>query len=152
MKHVDARDLIGGLMLVVFGIGIAWYAAIHYTVGEPARMGPGFFPVALGWTLAGLGLIVALLAFKPSLHHSAPPKFRPRPFIAILLSVAVFALTVGRLGLVPATVLLTLIAVFAEPVIHWRRTLLLAISLALLAWLVFTVGLQMTLPAFTFWG
>lgn len=152
MKHFDARDLIGGMILVVFGVGIAWYAGTHYTIGQPARMGPGFFPVALGWVLAGLGLIVALLAFKPSLHHSAPPKFRPRPFFAILLAIAVFALTVSSLGLVLATILLTLIAVFAEPGIRWRRSLLLAGALALLAWLIFTVGLQMTLPAFTFLG
>ncbi len=150
MKQVDIRDLVGGVILIALGASVSLYASNHYNVGHADRMGPGYFPVALGWVLAVLGLIVALFSFKPSLHHTTPPKFRPRPFFAILLSVAAFALTVSRFGLVPGTVLLTLIAVFAEPGIRWRRTLLLAISLSLIAWLVFTVGLQMTLPAFTF--
>ncbi|MEO7939667.1 MAG: tripartite tricarboxylate transporter TctB family protein, partial [Burkholderiaceae bacterium] len=136
MKHVDTRDLFGGLILIALGAFVSLYAANHYVVGQAERMGPGYFPVALGWLLAILGLVVALFAFKPSLHHTTPPKFRPRPFFAILLSVAAFAFTVSRFGLVPGTVLLTVIAVFAEPGIRWRRTILLALSLSLLAWLI----------------
>ena len=52
MKHVDVRELIAGAVLMSFGLFVALYAAGHYPVGQAARMGPGFFPVALGWILA----------------------------------------------------------------------------------------------------
>lgn len=150
MKHIDARDLIGGAILTVLGLFVALYAGTHYTIGEPARMGPGFFPVALGWILAILGVIVMLLAFRKTVHVLVPPKFAPRQMIAVLAAVAGFSLTVATLGLVPATLLLTFIAATAERRFNFKRTLMLAFFLALLSWLIFTVGLQMTLPAFTF--
>jgi hypothetical protein len=150
MKDVDVRELSAGIVLIVFGLFVALYAASNYSIGVPAKMGPGFFPVALGWILAGLGLVVALLAFRKTVQHLHPPPFRARPMVAVLAAIGVFSLLVDRLGLVPATFALVCIAGFAEGRYRLTRTLLLGASLALLAWLVFTVGLQMTLPAFTF--
>lgn len=149
MKHFDFRDFLGGVLLIGLGLFVAIYAGTHYRVGEPARMGPGFFPVSLGCILAGLGLIVLLLSFRPSAHAWEVPSVAFRPLIAILTAVAVFGLIVSRLGLMPATVALTFIAALAEPRLRWRRTVLLGASLALMAWLIFTLGLQMNLPAFS---
>ena len=115
MKHFDFRDFLGGVLLIGLGLFVAIYAGTHYRVGEPARMGPGFFPVSLGCILAGLGLIVLLLSFRPSAHAWEVPSVAFRPLIAILTAVAVFGLIVYRLGLVPATVALTFIAALAEP-------------------------------------
>lgn len=150
MKHVDIREFAGGLLLIVFGLFVALYAASNYTIGAPARMGPGFFPVVLGWLLAGLGVIITLLAFRQTVQHLHPPPFRPRPFLAVLGAILVFSLVIGRLGLVPATFALVCVAAFGESPYRLRRTVLLGICLGLLAWLVFTLGLQMTLPAFNF--
>lgn len=152
MKHVDVRDAVGGVALIAFGLFVALYAATHYSIGVPAQMGPGFFPVALGWILAGIGLIVLLLAFRHKVHALTPPPFALRPLIAVLGAVAAFSLIVSSLGLVPATIALTFIATLAEKKYHFKRTAILAASLSLIAWLIFTVGLQMTLPAFTFLG
>ena len=150
MKHLDKRELIAGLMLTGVGLFVALYAAEHYQIGQPARMGPGFFPVALGSVLAFLGVVVALLAFRPTVHVLVPPPFAARPLIAVLISIAVFTLMINRLGLIPATLALVMIAACAERPYKLRRTVLLAIALAVIAWLTFTVGLQMTLPAFAF--
>lgn len=149
MKHFDVRDFLGGALLIALGIFVAVYAGTQYRVGEPARMGPGFFPVALGCILAGLGLIVLLLSFRTSAHAWEVSPIAWRSLIAILSAVAVFSMIVGRLGLMPATVALTFVAALAEPRFRWRRTLLLGLSLALLSWLIFTIGLQMNLPAFS---
>ncbi len=149
MKHFDLRDFLGGALLIALGVFVAVYAGTHYRIGEPARMGPGFFPVALGCILAGLGLIVLLLSFRVSAHAWEVAAIAWRSLAAILIAVAVFALIVGRFGLMPATVALTFVAALAEPRFRWRRTLLLAVSLAVLSWLIFTVGLQMNLPAFS---
>lgn len=149
MKQFDVRDFLGGALLIALGIFVAVYASMHYRVGEPARMGPGFFPVALGCILAGLGLIVLLLSFRISAYAWEVSPIAWRSLVAILASVAVFSVLVDRYGLVPATVALTFIAALAELKFRWRRTLLLAVSLALLSWLIFAVGLQMSLPAFS---
>jgi len=152
MKHLDVRDLVGGVVLIAIGLFVALFAATHYQIGQPARIGPGFFPVALGWVLAGLGLIIVLLAFRKTVHVLPRPPFAPRPLIAVLASILAFSVLINHLGLVPATLALTLIVGLAERKFRWRRTLLLGGSLALFTWLLFIVGLKMTLPAFTFPG
>jgi hypothetical protein len=131
---------------------VALYAAQHYEVGSPSSMGPGFFPVALGWLLAGLGIIIALLSLRKTVQVLQPPPVSLRALLAISGAILVFSLLVERLGLVPATVALTGVAVFAERPIRWRRTVGLAAGLSLLAWLIFTVGLGMRLPAFALGG
>ena len=152
MKYVDIRDLIAGTLLMALGLFVALYATSQYPIGTLERMGAGFFPVVLGWVLVGLGLIIALLAFRKTVHVLTPPPFAWRALVAISAAILVFGLLVERLGLVPATVAMTFIAVFAERPIRWRRTVLLGLSLALISWLIFSVGLKMTLPAFTFLG
>lgn len=152
MKYLDTRELIAGLSLMAVGLFVALYAWGHYQIGQPARMGPGFFPVVLGSVLALLGVIVALMAFRPTLHVLIPPPFAVRPLLAVLASVAVFSLLINRLGLIPATFALTLVAALAERPYKLRRTVLLSIALSAIAWLTFTLGLQMNLPAFAFQG
>lgn len=134
--------------MIGIGVFVAIYAANHYQVGEPARMGPGFFPVALGWILAGLGVIIVGLSFHTAHRVLVPPPFTPRTMLAVLGAIAVFGLLLTRFGLIPAAVALTFIAVLARPGFSFKRTLALAVSLAVLSWLIFTIGLQMTMPAF----
>lgn len=152
MRHIEYRDLVAGIVLAALGLFVALYAGSHYTVGQASRMGPGFFPVALGWVLVVLGAIIAVLAFRKGVHALTPPPFALRPLIAVPAAILAFSLLVNRLGLVPATIALTFIAVAAETPYKWKRTAILALSLSLIAWLIFTVGLSMTLPAFTFLG
>ncbi|GAB4398778.1 MAG: tripartite tricarboxylate transporter TctB family protein [Rhodoferax sp.] len=135
---------------MAIGLFVVRYAGQHYTVGEMARMGPGFFPVVLGWVLTGLGGLMALLSMRGAVQGVQPPPWRPRVLMAVLAAVVVFALLVERLGLVPATLALTLVASVAQRPYRWRRAIGLGLVLALLAWLIFSVGLKMTLPAFAF--
>lgn len=152
MKHIEYRDLIAGIVLASFGLFVALHAGSHYSIGQASQMGPGFFPVGLGWVLVGLGGVIALLAFRKTVQVLHPPPVSLRALIAIPAAILVFSLLVERLGLVPATVALTFIAVFAEKPFKLRRTVLLAAGLSLLSWLIFTAWLGMTLPAFTFLG
>ena len=152
IKRVDTRDFIAGVGLLAVGLFVALYASSHYRVGDPARMGPGFFPTLLGWILAGLGALVVLLSFRATVHAFEPPPFAWRPFLAVLLAILAFSLLIERLGLVPTALVMTVIAAFANDNFRIVRALLLGVFLAALSWLIFTVGLQMTLPAFSFWG
>ena len=149
-RHIDTRDFIAGTALVMVGLFVALYASSHYQVGEPARMGPGFFPTALGYVLAGLGALVVLFSFRRTVHAFDPPPFALRPFVSVLLAVGAFSAFIERLGLVPTALIVVVIAAFANSNFRIVRALLLGVVLAALSWLIFTVGLQMTLPAFTF--
>lgn len=152
MKTIDYRDLCAGLLLAAVGLFVALYASSNYGIGQPARMGPGFFPVMLGWILTALGTLTVLLSLRKTVQAIEPPRLALRPLLAILAAIAVFSLLVVRFGLVPAAVAMTFVASFAERPYNLKRTALLGIGLALLSWLIFTVGLNMTLPAFNLNG
>jgi hypothetical protein len=152
MKHVDWRDLTAGSLLLALGLFVALYAGSHYRIGTAARMGPGFFPMVLGYLLAALGLVIALLGLRRAVHVLQPPPLLWRPLFSVFASILVFSLTVERLGLVPATLALTAVAALSERPLRVRRTLILAVGLALMSWLIFTLALRMTLPAFVLPG
>lgn len=134
--------------MMLVGASVALYASSHYPIGSAARMGPGYFPTMLGWILAFLGLVVALLSFRAVVHAFEPPSFTPRPFIAVIAAVAVFALLITRIGLVPTTLIVVFITASGSNSFRPLRALVLGVCLSVIAWLIFSLGLQMTLPAF----
>ena len=144
MKHRDTRDIVGGLALVVIGLFAAFYAQ-RYSFGELSRMGPGFFPVVLGFLLALLGVLIAVPAM---LRGGEPIHVEWKTAALVLLSIVVFALALPVLGLLLATMLPVLISSLADRQITWKGRFVLAISVAAIVYLVFGYGLGMTLPIF----
>ena len=57
MNIKSQKDFFAGLMFMVVGGSFAW-GATKYTIGEGARMGPGYFPLLLGIVLALLGAFI----------------------------------------------------------------------------------------------
>jgi hypothetical protein len=60
----NQQDFAAGMIYVVGGIGFA-LGALNYKIGDAARMGPGWFPFAVGVLLAFVGVITALNAVRP---------------------------------------------------------------------------------------
>ena len=143
MRHRDTQDLVGGLALTALGLFAAYYAHEHYEIGNLRRMGPGFFPVSLGLTLAMLGILVAL-----------PAWFRQGPVIQpawktlglVTLSLVVFSLTLKTLGLIVATSLSVLLSSIPDRGIQWKNRWLLCIGVSVVTYLIFIMGLGMLLP------
>jgi hypothetical protein len=143
MRHRDTQDLVGGLALTALGLFAAYYAHEHYEIGNLRRMGPGFFPVSLGLTLAVLGVLVAL-----------PAWFRQGPVIQpawktlglVTLSLVVFSLTLKTLGLIVATSLSVLLSSIPDRGIQWKNRWLLCIGVSVVTYLIFIMGLGMLLP------
>ena len=144
----DLRDFVAGAAMIAVGGFVALYASSQYQMGTAARMGPGYFPTILGCILAFLGLVVALQSFRPVVHVLKPPPFTLRPFIAVTAAVALFALLISHLGLVPTTIVMVVVTASGSNSFQWPRALVLGVALSVIAWLIFTLGLQMTLPAF----
>ena len=130
------------MALIAVGAFAALYAGSSYSLGTPRQMGPGMFPVILGCVLFGLGLLVlvpALIRTVPVAEAAARVEWRP--LVMVALSVAVFALTIDHLGLLPAVVLMTLCAALADNRLKPPGAMLLGAFLAGLAILIFKVGL-----------
>lgn len=141
----DGRDLIAGTLLISIGLFSALYASQHYPVGTVTRMGPGMFPATLGYLLAVIGALIAIPAWFRS---GSLPKPERRPLFFVLLGTIAFALTVERIGVVPAIFLLTGLSVMADNKLGILGTLLLATALSIAAVLIFLVGLSIPIHPF----
>ncbi|WP_159997111.1 tripartite tricarboxylate transporter TctB family protein [Roseomonas sp. 18066] len=140
----DWADIIGGLLLLVGGIWFMSMAA-GQSMGTLRRMGPGYMPMAIGVLVVLFGLLVAVPAL---FRGGALPVPEWRPFVTICLSVLAFALVVEKFGLVPATVVLTVVAAFAEPRLRPLQLLLLCAALSAIGVGVFVKGLGIPVAAF----
>ena len=143
MSQRDTRDVIGGLGLSALGLFAAWYAHGQYELGDLQRMGPGYFPLALGLILAVLGLLVAIPAW---FRRGEPITVAWKTLGLVTLSIIVFAFLLKTVGIVVATMVSVLVSSLADSHISWRARLGVAIGVAAVTWLVFILGLSMVIP------
>ena len=144
MSSRDTRDILGGVLLAVAGLFFALYGR-QYAFGDAARMGPGYFPVVLGWVLAALGVVIALPALR---RPGEPIVVRWKSLLLVLGSGLVFAFTLPRLGLLIAVAGAVLLSSLADNELRWpARLVIAAVTPALMA-SIFVLGLGMTLPLF----
>lgn len=142
MRH-DWPDICGGLALAAVGAGAAGWSLLHYDLGSLRQMGPGAFPAALGVVVLVLGLIVAL----PALGRPAPlPRLDVASILAVLAAILIFGLGLAHLGLILATAIAVLVATLSAPRVGWRWRIVLSGAVAALTVVVFSIGLQMTVP------
>lgn len=144
MEHRDFTDVIGGGLLVGVGVYVGMHAS-GYGIGTLGRMGPGFFPMVLGYVLTGLGTLILFTGMR---KRGRMERMHVRPFFAVLSAVFAFALAVPHVGMVPATFLLVGVAAMAEGKARLVPTLLLAAVLSFFAVTVFCWGLGLSIPAF----
>lgn len=148
MKKRDPSDLISGLVLTAVGLFFAFYAMSNYDMGTLSRMGPGYFPVALGFILAGLGMWVVLPALG---RPGEAPKINWKALLIITGSMVLFGATLTVLGIVLATMITVVVAFLADDDITWTGRAVLAVVVAPLVYLIFIVGLGMTIRTWP-WG
>ena len=147
MARRDYTDLIGGAALIVFGAWFTWYGHMELPAGDLRRMGPGFFPMAIGVLVGIFGLLLLL----PALFRAGTwPRPELRPLVTILAGGLAFAFLIEPFGMVPATLALIVVVAMAERRIRPLRTAILAVVLAAVAVLVFSEGLGIPVPAFRF--
>jgi hypothetical protein len=146
-----ATDILAGLIFVAFGLAFAT-TSLSYEIGTPLRMGPGYFPLALGGILVFLGLLIVGKGFISGSSAEGPLGNVPwRALFLIVLALLFFGLTVRGLGLVPATAVTALLTALAS----YRTGILAAVAIAagltVLCVLIFVVALQLRLPLFGPW-
>jgi len=132
-----------GIFFTAFGAFVAWQAA-QYPLGRAAQMGPGYFPLIIGAMLVVVGLIVMGKSIPADASKSDPLDWRAAALVTIaILASALLLLTAGLLVAIPV---LVIVSSLAAREIHWRTTILTAVFLTVMAWLVFIVGLGLRIP------
>lgn len=145
MLRRDYRDMVCGALMVAFGLSVAFYASSHYSMGTLQRMGPGMFPTGLGYILVGFGVILFVQAlFRPGVV----PEIRIWSPIFVIAGTAAFALVIRPFGLIPAILAVTIISSLAELRFRPVSLALLCLALSVIAWLVFRVGLGLSIPLY----
>jgi Tripartite tricarboxylate transporter TctB family len=154
VKLASQKDFLSGLMFTLVGITFA-IGATNFTVGNAARMGPGYFPLLLGIVLTGLGILVTIQSFKSKATDGDPVgrlAWRPLGFIiganlafGVLL-VGVPALGIPAFGLIIATYALVLIAGYARPNCSLKESVILATILAVGSYGAFVYALKLQFP------
>lgn len=143
MLNRDYRDMAGGLLLVLAGVLVAWYARETLRLGSLTNMGPGMMPMALGCIMAGLGALIALAGY---FRAGAAPEIRIWSPLFVLAGVAAFAMTINPFGLLPAVLAVTVISSLAELKVRPLTLLVLSATLCALTYLIFSVGLGLSIP------
>ena len=154
MKIKSQKDFWSGLMFMAAGIAFAW-GATNYTIGEGARMGPGYFPLVLGILLTLIGLFVVFEAMVVETEDGEPiGKFAWKPLFFIIASNLVFGICLGgipklgipAMGLIVGIYALTFIASMAGEEHKNREVAVLATILAIGSYLAFIVLLKLQFP------
>lgn len=154
MNIKSQKDFFSGLMFMVVGVAFAWGAA-GYTIGNGARMGPGYFPLVLGILLAVLGGIITFKSLVvETVDGDKIGAWAWKPLFFIILANLVFGAAIGglpsiglpALGLIPGIFLLTFIASNAGDEFNWKEAFVLSCILSVLSYLAFIKLLNLQFP------
>jgi len=154
MNIKSQKDFFSGLMFMCVGVAFAWGAS-SYTIGSGARMGPGYFPLALGVLLAVLGGVITFKALVVETYDGDRiGAFAWKPLFFIILSNLVFGAAIGGLpsvglpplGLVVGIFLLTFVAANAGDEFKFKEVAILATILAMVSYAAFILLLKLQFP------
>jgi hypothetical protein len=144
MKISAPKDFWSGLMFLAFA-AVALLAARGYSLGSAGKMGPGYFPLLLGFVLAFIGAILVARSFV--IQGERIGRLSVLPLMVVVLGVCLFAFSIETLGLVVALVAITVVSALASwKDFRLREAALLAAALAAFAVGVFVYGLRLPLP------
>ena len=151
MKIKSQQDFFSGLMFMTVGVAFAW-GATTYTIGEGARMGPGYFPLVLGILLAAMGAFIIFESLVVETEDGEPiGKLAWKPLGFIIGANLLFGILLGGLpsagvpamGLIVAIYGLTIIAALAGDEFKLKEVLILGTVLAIGSYLAFIVLLKL---------
>ena len=139
------KDVAAGLIYILFGIGFS-LGALNYKLGDPARMGPGWFPFWIGVLLAVVGVATAAAGMAP---HAAEDKIKrvdPRALAWILGAVVLFGVLLQPMGLVAALAVLIIVSSMASHEFTWKGALVSTVVLIAFSVGVFIKGISLQIP------
>lgn len=154
MKIKSQKDFFSGVVYSVVGGAFA-IGATNYTLGEGARMGPGYFPMMLGILLAIIGAAVIFGSLVVETEDGEKVgKIAWKPLGFIISANILFGILLGGLprfgipamGLIVAIYGLTLVSSLAGDRFNLKEVLILATVLAIGSYVAFVWALKLQFP------
>lgn len=146
----NQKDFGAGCIYMLAGAGFS-LGALNYDVGNAARMGPGWFPLAVGLLLLAIGLVIAATALRPSATRETVKRPEFSSLAWILGGVVLFGVLLQPAGLVVSLLVLVLVSSRASHEFTWRAAAISAVLLTAFSIAVFVKGINLQLglwPAF----
>ena len=148
----DLNLVLTGAFLIGVAL-LAFYLTRTLSSITDVGLGPGYVPKMFAFAQLGLG---ALMLFNGFMQEGEPTEpWHLRPLVLVLASVAFFAMSITRMGLVVSVIGLVLISCAAHRGTTWREAAALAIGSAVVSVLLFVKLLGLTMPVWPplpFWG
>ncbi len=143
------KDFYAGVLYALLAIAFLWFGR-EYKMGAASRMGPGYFPLTLGWIMLGFGVVSMVRSF---FVDGAPVGGVAWKKLAIItLAIVVFAALLPGAGLVFALPALIAISALASQQSEYDLKALLAlIGLTIFCVVIFVKGLGVPMPIFGSW-
>jgi hypothetical protein len=149
------KDFYSGVMFTAVGLTFA-IGAFNYSIGNGARMGPGYFPLLLGIVLALLGVAVLFkgLTSRTAEDGDKIGSFAWKPLGFIIGANLLFGVLIGGLpaiglppmGMVAAIFALTIVASLAGDEFKLKEVLVLSAVLSAGSYLAFIKLLALQFP------
>jgi len=137
------KDFWAGVLFVAIG-AFAVVVAFNYPMGTAARMGPGYFPRALGSLLMLLGAMSVVRSFREK--GGKVMRWQFLPIVATLGSTVIFGLIVQYVGLALSTLFLVVASSAASHEFRPKEAVLVGVFMAVLCTAAFVYGLKIQLP------
>jgi len=139
-KIKNEKDFWAGLMFMAFGLAFILVAR-NYAMGSNVRMGPAYFPTALGGLQFVLGLVIFVRSFLSHVENGAIKKLHLRPLFVILFSVILFGVLLKPAGLVIAISVLIMVSAFGGNDFRFKEIVYVTVGLVVGSVAVFYYGL-----------
>lgn len=149
MRIRAEKDFWAGFLYLAIATGFLWLGW-DYRMGTSARMGPGYFPMVLGWLLAVFGVVSMGRGLATDGERAGGIGWRP--LLAISAAVIAFAALVPTAGLVfalPALVILS--AAASRQSVYDLLGLGALVALTVFCIVVFVKGLGVPMPILGSW-
>jgi len=153
LRLLARKNVLAGLMFIgIAALGL--WVSRNYPIGTALRMGTGYVPRLLCWILLGLGAVVLVQGLRAAeSERPAGPGALTQlwPLVVVTLSLVAFGLALEQLGLVPSILLLIGIGSLAARGIKAWEALAAALGLIVLSYVIFILGLGLTIPVWPDW-
>lgn len=145
------RDYYAGGLLVLIGAGTI-VQSLQYDLGTLAMVGPGAFPLAMGFILVLCGIAIGFSARNglsdDGEDHSGMEHPEWRGWFCIVAGFISFIVLAKTTGSFPATFACVFISALGDRLMTLRNALLLALIISIFGVVVFYYGLHVPLPPF----
>ena len=138
----NQKDFLGGVMFVIFGGLFAAFGG-QYHIGTAAKMGPGYFPTALGVIVMLLGIVISAGGLSSRAAGEKVARFEWRVLLLVIGSVLLFSVLLQPLGLVVSLFALIAVSSYASHEFSWKPALINAGVLIVMCLAVFDWALNL---------